>query len=200
MEEGGGTQPESDLCLQPRDSVLHLLCADVNDYTRCEAVETGSGGLLTRWQIINDGVQCKCNSSNSEIKTFTCKTIFCHWTNKPPVFKLEIPMEKFPAASKVVFCSGFPQDPKSIFWARTSSVLRHVQGRNRSSPSRNEVLRFPLPKNYCQVSWWLAAILEGLQESTVPVHLPSSFPYLCRTSLPLGKMFFQLKGDRYRGS
>jgi len=39
VEEGGGTQPESDLCLQPCDTVLHSLCTAVNDYMRCEAVE-----------------------------------------------------------------------------------------------------------------------------------------------------------------
>lgn len=46
--------------------------------------ESGSRGLLTRWQIINDSVQYKCNSSNSEIKVFSCQAFVCHLSNNLP--------------------------------------------------------------------------------------------------------------------
>lgn len=46
--------------------------------------ESGSQGLLTRWQIINDSVQYKCNSRNSEIKAFSCQVFVCHLSNKLP--------------------------------------------------------------------------------------------------------------------
>lgn len=46
--------------------------------------ESGSRGLLTRWQIINDSVQYKCNIRNSEIKAFACQAFVCHSSNKLP--------------------------------------------------------------------------------------------------------------------
>lgn len=144
--------------------------------------ESGSQGLLTRWQIINDGVQYKCNSRNSEIRAFSCQAFVCHLSNKPPAWK-GYSHAKASSITQSNFCSGFPQNPKSVFPASTSSILRHVQERDKRSQSRNGILRLLLPKSYWQALWQLAAILEGLQGSTVLVHLPFTLGfYLCRTS------------------